>query len=83
VQQNEWAAAAEIWNKYVNDPDPKIAGWACHNMALAAEMEGDLDAAVEWAKKAYLDYNNKKSRNYINILKNRIADQAKLKEQLD
>src|SRR6056297_2598656 len=42
VKHNEWEDAADIWLKHVDAPDPKIAGRACYNMALAEEMNGDL-----------------------------------------
>ena len=60
-----------------------MAGRACHNMALAAEKRGDLHKALDWAKKAYYDHGEKRSANYITVLKRRIDDQAKLQQQLD
>lgn len=61
VKLNDWKGAAKIWSRYTNSIDPKIAGRACHNMALAAEMEGDLQSALEWATKAYKTLNPQKS----------------------
>jgi len=52
-------------------------------MALAAEKRGDLHKALDWAKKAYYDHGEKRSANYITVLKRRIDDQAKLQQQLD
>jgi hypothetical protein len=82
VRSNLWKSAAEIWQKYVNDKDPKIAGRATYNMAVACEIEGKLDIALDWARKSYSNYHNSKARSYINTLTQRIADQDKLKEQM-
>ena len=82
VKLNDWKGAAKIWSKYTASIDPKIAGRACHNMALAAEMEGDLQAAADWAKKAYVNYNVKSDLTYLNQLTYRISQQAQLNEQM-
>jgi tetratricopeptide (TPR) repeat protein len=82
IQTNDWKGAAEYWQKQTQNPDPKIAGMANFNMALACEMEGNLDAALEWLKKAYTDYNNKKARYYMATIQQRIDDQYRLDEQM-
>ncbi|HQK36819.1 MAG TPA: DUF6340 family protein, partial [Bacteroidales bacterium] len=82
AQTNRWVEAANEWHKYTEDPDPKLAGRACYNMALAAEIAGNLKEAVEWAEEAYVRYNNKKAREYSYILKNRLFRQQKLEEQM-
>lgn len=81
-KSGDWNGAADIWIKYVDHRDEKIAGNACYNMALAEELEGNLDKALEWARKSYTKYNNKKGRYYANILQNRIYDQSRLDEQM-
>jgi hypothetical protein len=82
VAVNDWKGAGELWEKYVSDSNPKIAGYACYNMALASEMDGTLEAAIEWAKKAYVDYKLKNARYYLNILQQRLNDQYRLDEQM-
>jgi hypothetical protein len=82
VKLNDWKGAAKIWQKYTTSLDPKIAGRACHNMALAAEMEGELQVALEWANKAYKLNNKYSDYSYINLLTTRIMQQDKLKEQM-
>jgi hypothetical protein len=42
-------------------------------MAIISEINGDLNAAVEWASKAYADYRDRRALRYINILNNRMA----------
>jgi hypothetical protein len=83
AQVNDWKGAAELWKKYVKSSNSKIAGYATYNMALACEMEGDLDAALDWAKKSYADYGNNKARYYMNALQIRINDQIRLQEQME
>jgi len=82
VKASDWDAAKEIWNKYINDPDPKIASYALYNMALASEIEGDLDAAYDWAKKSYNKTHSQSSYYYMQQLKNRINDQHTLQQQM-
>ncbi len=82
VKVNNWKEAVVLWSQVAKHPDPKIAGRACHNMALAAEMEGDLVVALEWANRAYKDHMLKRERDYINELNLRLMEVEKLKEQL-
>ncbi|HEY4789640.1 MAG TPA: DUF6340 family protein, partial [Bacteroidales bacterium] len=82
VQVNDWKGARALWEKYVTSSNPKIAGFACYNMALACEMDGDLEKAIDWAKKAFTDYNVKSARNYANILQHRLDEQSRLDEQM-
>ena len=83
VQAKQWDEAAEIWQAALKDPKMKIAGRAAFNLALAAEVDGKLDIAVEWAKKAYSDYGCKAGRNYSNVLYKRLNDQERLKQQME
>jgi len=82
VKVNNWKEAVVLWSQSAKSPEPKIAGRACHNMALAAEMEGDLNVALDWANRAYKDHMLKKERLYINELNLRLMEVEKLKEQL-
>ena len=61
--------------------DSKIAGRAYYNMAIISEINGDLEKAIEWASKAYSYYKIKESLRYLNILKNRVAENRRLEEQ--
>ena len=83
VQSKKWEDAALIWKRYVNDPDTKIAGYACYNMALASEVLGEFEIALDWAQKAYSDYYLKPAREYINILENRIREAEALNKQMN
>lgn len=81
AQTGDWDGAAIHWENELNNPKSKIAGRACHNMAIINEINGDLEKAIEWASKAYSYYKIKESLRYLNILKNRVAENRRLEEQ--
>ena len=81
AQAGDWDGAAELWEKEVNNPDSKIAGRACYNMAIINEINGNLEKAVEWATKSYTDYDDKIALKYVRILKYRIDQNRLLEEQ--
>lgn len=83
VKRSNWEQAVSFWKPLTENPDDKIAGRACYNMALAAEMDGNLSLALEWAERAWKKHGEKKARAYINILNTRIIDQQRLKEQME
>lgn len=82
AQAGDWNGAADLWEHELSNPDGKIAGRACYNMAIINEINGDLDKAMEFASKSYADYNNKDALRYINILKYRMAEERELDNQL-
>lgn len=82
AQTGNWDGAAELWEKEVTNKDPEIAGRACYNMAIINEINGNLDAAVNWAAKSYSDYGDKLALRYLNVLKNRQYKQQQLKSQI-
>lgn len=83
VRYKDWDGAAEIWKKEALGADKQAAGMACYNMAVAAEVQGNLDAAVEWANKAYKDFENFKALSYKQTLEQRIYDVKRLEQQLN
>ena len=82
VQAKKWEDAAAIWKKYVNDIDIKVAGYACYNMALASEVFGEFDIALDWAQRAYSEYRLKAAKDYIYTIERRIRDAEALKRQM-
>jgi hypothetical protein len=50
-------------------------------MAIINEINGDLDAALKWARKSYEDYNDKLGIRYVRILENRKYKNDVLKMQ--
>jgi len=83
VKSKQWKTAADTWLPLTNSSDKKIAARACHNMALAEEMQGNLTEAIKWAQKAYVNHGLKRSRAYLNELNKRKMEQTLLQEQMD
>ncbi|MGE5420976.1 MAG: DUF6340 family protein [Chloroflexota bacterium] len=71
AQTGNWDAAGEIWKKETENPKRKVAGRAFYNMAIISEINGDVEAAMGYARKSYEDYNNKLGIRYVRILENR------------
>jgi len=82
VKANKWDDAINIWKEVANLNDKEIASKASFNMALASEIKGYLDAAIDWAKKAKA-LGDKKANSYISTLNKRKQDQQKLNQQLN
>jgi Family of unknown function (DUF6340) len=81
AQTGNWKEAGELWQKETTNTDGKLAGRACYNMAIISEINGDLDMAIQWAQKAYENYNNHLALNYVNLLKDRKTNNLILKDQ--
>jgi uncharacterized protein DUF6340 len=82
AQTGDWQGAAELWEQETRHSAPKVAGRACYNMAISNEINGDLDTAMQWASKAYTDYEIKDALRYLNILKYRASQDDVLDDQL-
>ncbi len=82
VKKGDWDYAITIWKDLVNSADEKTARRSAYNMAIASEIKGELDVAIEWASKAQ-HLGEKKAYSYINVLKRRKIDKEKLKQQLN
>lgn len=76
--------ATLIWKKVIamSGDNKKAAGRAAYNMAVASEINGNLDIALDWAQKAWNLYGNKKARDYINVIKMRQNDVRKVDAQM-
>jgi hypothetical protein len=81
AQVGDWDGAAELWNRQTTNPKRKAAGRACYNMGISCEINGDLDGAYNWVSKSYTDYKTRAARDYLRILKYRIAQRDELKYQ--
>ncbi|HOP58469.1 MAG TPA: DUF6340 family protein [Bacteroidales bacterium] len=76
-----WDEAGLLWEEETDNPKRKVAGRACYNMGIINEINGDLHSALEWARKAYADYNIKLALRYSEILESRIYKQRILHQQ--
>ena len=83
AQTGDWDGAEELWELEVSNPKRKIAGRACYNMAIINEINGDLNAAIEWASRSYADYRNNDALRYLNTLRFRQRQDEVLREQLN
>ena len=63
-----WQGAIEIWDDFSDHDKQKTAGRACLNIAVANEVLGNTDLALDWAKKSYEYYNDKLGRTYSKVL---------------
>ena len=81
-QIKDWKGAMEIWKKESLNSDKKIAWKASYNMAVACEREGNLDVALDWAKRAYGIGHKSAAAQYINILNGRTYEKKRLDEQM-
>ena len=81
AQTGNWDGAGDLWEEETDSPKRKLAGRAHYNMAIISEINGDLDAAIEWASQAYTDYKIKQGLDYVNILKNRVYRNEVLEQQ--
>lgn len=81
AQTGDWNGAAQLWEVETQNPKHKIAGRGCYNMAIINEINGDLNTAMDWASKAYIDYKDKNALRYLRVLENRMAKDALLAEQ--
>lgn len=63
-----WNEAISIWSEIANVRKSKSAGRAAYNIAVANEVLGNTDLALEWAQRSYQDYGDKMARDYAKVL---------------
>ena len=62
--------------------DPKLKGQAAYNLALAAEVRGDLAEAKTWQGKAARNWPKGKIVSYGSVLDYRMRDAERLDDQM-
>jgi len=88
AQNNEWIKAAEIWKKLITNKNKNIVVKSMYNLAVACEMEGNLDAALDWVIKSFQVFGQNNSNHayncldYIKILSTRKLEIKNLKNQI-
>jgi hypothetical protein len=84
LESRKFEQAGKIYNAIIAraGDNRKAAGRAAYNMAVAAEVNGNLDLALEWAQKSWTEYRNKKARGYMDTLRMRQNDARKVQSQL-
>ena len=66
LRNNDWLKAAEIYNKKTKNKNRNVASKAKYNMALVCEMEGNLDAAIDWLLLSKTVYKRKNPEHKFN-----------------
>ncbi|MDA3820881.1 MAG: DUF6340 family protein [Candidatus Delongbacteria bacterium] len=82
VKDGKWKEAAAIWKQYTDSKDEILAARANYNMAVAAEIQGNIEAAIGWAKQSLELNDSPRTRSYLSLLHKRKQDFRKLEEQL-
>ncbi len=88
AQKGKWLQAAEIWKTKTEIKKRRLAAKACFNMAMASEMEGKSELALDWVKKAteighkYDEEHQNLCKQYWDILKLKIKESDLLKMQM-
>lgn len=86
IKQNQWIEAAKIWKKNTINKNKNISAKSMFNMALACEMNGDMDAAMDWAIKSFYIFGDRNPdhayncQEYIKILARRKLDIQKIED---
>ena len=89
ILEGKWLEAAAIWKANIDNKNKNIAAKSMFNLALACEMEGELDAAIEWAVRSYHVFGPKNKlhaencQNYIRIISVRKRDLKIIERQLN
>lgn len=71
ANDNKWQEAYDYWLQYTKSTKKSVKAKAEFNLALASEMLGDIDLAIEWANKSYYTKYMQQTQNYLLTLKKR------------
>ncbi len=79
--RNDWPGAIHIWESMLADPQVKLRGKACYNMAVAYEVMGDLPKARDLARRSGTEFGNKWGSGYAAELDVRMKGEARAAEE--
>lgn len=80
VDSNRWEEAIKLWkNSLETAKSASVKSKTEFNLAVAYEIAGDVDAAIEWALKSYETMFRTITYDYLEILKNRKTELQKYK----
>lgn len=83
VRARDWDGAVDRWQSvYERSPKTRLRGRAALNLAVANEVFGDLDGAVEWATEAAILLGNSRARTYRRVIEGRRARNQLVQEQM-
>lgn len=83
ARRGDWEEAAKIWETMTKSPNTKVAKRALYNRAVAAEMVGDFETALQYARRASDEYNLRQADRYIYTLRARLAELQRLDQQME
>lgn len=64
VETNDWEGAADAWEEIMKGQSFENKGRACLNMAVYFEHIGNIEEAMKWARRAYVEFGIKQGRDY-------------------
>jgi tetratricopeptide (TPR) repeat protein len=80
MKENKWTEAAEVWKKYSSEPDLSLRSRIEYNIALAEELNDNLNEALEWINKSLKTKYSEQADNYGNELRMRITKFMKIQK---
>lgn len=82
VKARDWEGAVKLWRRIKDLDDPKVKGRAQYNLALAREVNGDLEGALDLARRASRNLQNHRAARYVDTLERRLREQRVVEEQM-
>ena len=68
IDRADWFSAYGYWKKFSESSNKNIRSKAAYNLALASEMQGNIEKAIEWATKSYKTQYRIQTENYLRRL---------------
>jgi hypothetical protein len=82
ADMNDWQGAIRTWENGLTIASAKDKGKLCYNLAVANEVLGDYETAKKWITKSYVDFGNKKARQYSYMLDQRLRQEDRAQQQM-
>lgn len=71
IKEGKYDEAGKLWLELAQSKDRKIRSKAEFNMALISELNGDIEAAINWALKSYFSHYRNQTEVYLKKLQSR------------
>ncbi len=68
ILEGKWLDATEIWKANIDNSSKSIAAKSMFNLGVACEMQGDLEAAIDWVVRSFYVFGTKNEAHYINCV---------------
>lgn len=86
IQKTDWDNAIQLWKRYADDKNGKLAIHARYNLAFGYEMKDDIDSAIQWinsAQQLAVSYHSRGDLKLIEQYKNILIQRKKDIEKLN